>query len=50
MLYYGQNRVLKDTQLVITTYDTLKRDETLKSEKFDVIVIDEAQKIKNSKD
>jgi SNF2 family DNA or RNA helicase/uncharacterized Zn finger protein len=49
MLYYGQNRVLKDTQLVITTYDTLKRDETLKSEKFDVIVIDEAQKIKNSK-
>jgi len=46
-LYYGQGRVLNETQIIITTYDTLKRDTLLKETRFDLIVIDEAQKIKN---
>lgn len=47
-LYYGQGRALNDLQIIITTYDTLKRDTLLKEQKFDIVVIDEAQKIKNS--
>ena len=47
-LYYGQGRVLNDLQIIITTYDTLKRNTLLKEQKFDIVVIDEAQKIKNS--
>ncbi len=46
-LYYGQGRVLEKAKIIITTYDTLKRDALLKEQKFDIIVIDEAQKIKN---
>ena len=46
-LYYGQSRALEDSKIIITTYDTLKRDDILKEQAFDIIVIDEAQKIKN---
>jgi SNF2 family DNA or RNA helicase/uncharacterized Zn finger protein len=46
-LYYGQSRKLEESKIVITTYDTLKRDEALKARCFDIVVIDEAQKIKN---
>ena len=46
-LYYGQSRTIEKSKIIITTYDTLKRDETLKKHPFDIIVIDEAQKIKN---
>jgi len=46
-LYYGQGRKLEDTRLILTTYDTLKRDEALSGKTFDAVVIDEAQKIKN---
>lgn len=46
-LYYGQARSLQETKIIITTYDTLKRDEMLQKHTFDIIVIDEAQKIKN---
>ena len=46
--YYGQKRRLQKTDLILTTYDILRRDlEKLKKEKFDMLVIDEAQKIKN---
>ncbi|DAB29001.1 MAG TPA: hypothetical protein CFH84_11935 [Sulfurimonas sp. UBA12504] len=46
-LYYGQARTMETSKIIITTYDTLKRDTLLKEHPFDVIVIDEAQKIKN---
>lgn len=46
-LYYGQSRKLEKSKIIITTYETLKRDEMLKEQVFDIIVIDEAQKIKN---
>ncbi len=46
-LFYGNLRKIEESDIIITTYDTLKRDEFLKNEKFDVVVIDEAQKIKN---
>lgn len=46
-LFYGQSRKIENTKVVITTYDTLKRDETLLKNHFDIVVIDEAQKIKN---
>ncbi len=46
--YYGQNRSIKDNDIVFTTYQTLRRDiEKIKKKKFDMIVIDEAQNIKN---
>lgn len=48
LLYYGQGRALNDLQIIITTYDTLKRDTLLKEQKYDIVVIDEAQKIKNA--
>ena len=46
-LFYAQTRKLEEKDIVITTYDTLKRDELLQQEMFDVVIIDEAQKIKN---
>ena len=47
--FYGLKRSLKDADILITTYDILRRDlEALKKKKFDGIIIDEAQKIKNS--
>ncbi len=46
--YYGAKRELKKADMIFTTYHTLARDlEELKKYKFDAIVIDEAQKIKN---
>lgn len=46
-LYYGQGRVLPEAKVIITTYDTLKRDGVLSEHAYDILVIDEAQKIKN---
>lgn len=46
-IYYGSSRKLLDSRIIITTYDTLKRDDELKQQSFDVLIIDEAQKIKN---
>lgn len=46
-LFYGNLRKVEESDIVITTYDTLKRDEFLKEQKWDTVVIDEAQKIKN---
>ncbi len=46
--YYGPKRELIKNDIIFTTYDILRRDlDKLKKEKFDMIVIDEAQKIKN---
>lgn len=46
--YYGQKRTLKAAQIIITTYDLLRRDLTkIQALKIDCLVIDEAQKIKN---
>ncbi len=50
LTYTGVNRKLsiKDTDIVITTYALMRRDiEKLSSVRFDVIVFDEAQAIKN---
>ncbi|HIP18118.1 MAG TPA: hypothetical protein EYG78_02145 [Sulfurovum sp.] len=46
--YYGLNRKLEESDILITTYDIVRRDlEKLKKEKIDCLIIDEAQKIKN---
>lgn len=46
--YYGQNRVIKESDIIFTTYQILRRDrEKIKKKKFDMIIIDEAQNIKN---
>ncbi len=46
--YYGQNRAFEKTNLIFTTYQTLRRDiDKIKKRKFSCIVIDEAQNIKN---
>ena len=46
--YYGAKRTLKDADILITTYDILRRDlDKFKKEKIDCIIIDEAQRIKN---
>ena len=46
--YYGTKREFEVSDLVFTTYHVLQRDlDKLKKHKFDAIVIDEAQKIKN---
>ncbi|RLA70315.1 MAG: hypothetical protein DRG24_07065, partial [Epsilonproteobacteria bacterium] len=47
--YYGQGRVMKSSDIVFTTYQILRRDiEIIKKHSFDMIIIDEAQNIKNS--
>ena len=52
-IYHGQHRFLtesrlKDTQLIITSYGTFKNDFTFLSNiSWNVVVLDEAQKIKN---
>lgn len=47
--YYGQGRVMKPGDIIFTTYQILRRDiEIIKKHSFDMIVIDEAQNIKNS--
>ena len=46
--YYGLKRELKESDILITTYDIVRRDLVkLKKEKIDCLIIDEAQKIKN---
>ena len=47
--YYGAKRKLQESDIVLTSYDIARRDaEILKGAGMDVLVIDEAQKIKNS--
>jgi len=47
--YHGMNRELKEADVLITTYDIVRRDlAKLKKEKIDCLIIDEAQKIKNT--
>ncbi len=47
--YYGLKREFKEADILITTYDIARRDlAKLKKEKIDCLIIDEAQKIKNS--
>ncbi len=46
--YYGQNRLIQKSDIIFTTYQILRRDkQIIKKQKFDMIVIDEAQNIKN---
>ena len=46
--YYGLKRELEEADILITTYDIVRRDlPKLKKEKIDCLIIDEAQKIKN---
>ncbi len=46
--FYGAKRVLRDADVLITTYDIVRRDlEKFKKEKIDCLIIDEAQRIKN---
>ncbi len=46
--YYGANRHIDNKDIIITTYQTLRRDfEKLANEKLSALVIDEAQYIKN---
>ena len=46
--YYGLKRELEEADVLITTYDIVRRDlPKLKKEKIDCLIIDEAQKIKN---
>jgi len=46
--YYGLKRELEEADILITTYDIVRRDlAKLKKEKIDCLIIDEAQKIKN---
>ncbi|MFZ2968975.1 MAG: DEAD/DEAH box helicase [Sulfuricurvum sp.] len=47
-LYYGIGRILGNAQIILTTYDIFRRDEKLfSSKKIEILVIDEAQRIKN---
>lgn len=46
-LYYGANREINDADVTLTTYGTVTYDDLLKEHEWDLIVIDEAQKIKN---
>ncbi len=48
-MFYGQDRVLAlDSDVILTTYQTLRRDiEAISKHRFDMIIIDEAQNIKN---
>ena len=46
--FYGLKRVLNDADIIITTYDIVRRDiDIFKKQKIDCLIIDEAQKIKN---
>lgn len=50
-IYYGNNRektVFRTSEVVITTYGTVRNDiEYLREKKFDLIILDESQNIKN---
>lgn len=46
--FYGSKRLFKEADIILTTYDILRRDlESFKKLKIDCFIIDEAQKIKN---
>lgn len=45
--YYGPSKKIHETDIILTTYGTVTYDELLKETQWDLIVIDEAQKIKN---
>jgi SNF2 family DNA or RNA helicase/uncharacterized Zn finger protein len=46
--YYGSKRVMRQADIILTTYDLARRDlEIFKQLKIDCLIIDEAQKIKN---
>jgi SNF2 family DNA or RNA helicase len=46
--YYGIGRILGNANIILTTYDIFRRDEKhFSSKKIEVLVIDEAQRIKN---
>ncbi len=47
-LYYGIGRILGNANVILTTYDIFRRDEKIfGSKRVEVLVIDEAQRIKN---
>ncbi len=47
--FYGAKRVMQKADVIITTYDLVRREQELfKKEKIDCLIIDEAQKIKNA--
>lgn len=50
-IYYGNFRnidIIKKNSVILTTYGTIRNDiETLKEMKFDTIILDESQNIKN---
>ncbi|MFA6708975.1 MAG: DEAD/DEAH box helicase [Fusobacterium sp.] len=50
-IYYGSNRDLEEimnTEVILTTYGTVRNDiEKLKKIKFDLVILDESQNIKN---
>ena len=47
--YYGTKRTIQESDILLTSYDIARRDsEILKKEGIDCLIIDEAQKIKNS--
>jgi len=46
--FYGAKRVMQKADVIITTYDLVRRElELFKKQKIDCLIIDEAQKIKN---
>ena len=46
--FYGSKRVMRKADIILTTYDLVRRDfESFKQLKIDCLIIDEAQKIKN---
>ncbi len=48
-VYHGQGRTIeRESFLTITTYGVAAKDEELKGEKWDLVILDEAQYIKNS--
>ena len=46
-IFHGNDRKLNDSDIIITTYGTLRRDLQKVSKKWSLIVLDEAQNIKN---
>ncbi|MBE0491297.1 MAG: DEAD/DEAH box helicase [Sulfurospirillum sp.] len=46
--FYGANRSWQKADIILSTYDVVRRDMTfVKKQKIDTLIIDEAQKIKN---
>lgn len=47
-VYHGTGRTLDSSYLTLTTYGVVAKDENLQREKWDIVILDEAQYIKNS--